>query len=220
MLFSCKLCNIPNNLTARSKPPPKGEEGRASAWRRGLRYAESNLKCTKAIRTTQAPSAPERGAAAAAAEGCGKRLRFCQGLGEFVQSKTNILRIRLKFYKTVGAYRKTPQSGPLGLPAPLSGALGKRKFQLFKNCCILFWGNVLYFPRSVRVGRPGLPLGADISPAFYRENAGVFRKEGDSGPDFLRSAACFLRSFCGAPAPTLSLLMFLLKGDFNIWQKN
>ena len=48
MLFSCKLCNIPNNLTARSKPPLKGEEGRASAWRRGLRYAESNLKCTKA----------------------------------------------------------------------------------------------------------------------------------------------------------------------------
>ena len=106
-----------------------------------------------------------------------------------------------------------PASSPIGEPR-------RRKFQLFKNCCILFWGNVLYFPRSVRVGRPGLPLGADISPAFYRENAGVFRKEGDSGPDFLRSAACFLRSFCGAPAPTLSLLMFLLKGDFNIWQKN
>ena len=117
-----------------------------------------------------------------------------------------------------------PTAKPLSQPLrPASSPIGeprRRKFQLFKNCCILFWGNVLYFPRSVRVGRPGLPLGADISPAFYRENAGVFRKEGDSGLDFLRSAACFLRSFCGAPAPTLSLLMFLLKGDFNIWQKN
>ena len=32
------------------------------------------------------PSAPERGAAAAAAEGCGEQLPFCQGLGEFVQA--------------------------------------------------------------------------------------------------------------------------------------
>ena len=31
------------------------------------------------------------------------------------------LRIRLGFYKTITAYRETPQSGPLGLPAPLSG---------------------------------------------------------------------------------------------------
>ena len=65
------------------------------------------------------PSAPERGAAAAAAEGCGKRLRFCQGLGESVQSTTHILRIRLRFYKTSTAYRETPQSGPKGLPAQL-----------------------------------------------------------------------------------------------------
>ena len=50
MLFSCKLCNIPNNLTARSKPPLKGEEGRASAWRRGLRYAESNQRTTPPLR--------------------------------------------------------------------------------------------------------------------------------------------------------------------------
>ena len=34
-----------------------------------------------------------------------------------------IVRIRPGFYKTVGAYRETPQSAPLGLPAPLSGAL-------------------------------------------------------------------------------------------------
>ena len=40
-------------------------------------------------------------------------------LGEFVQPKANILRIRPGFYKTVGAYRETPQSGPLGLPAQL-----------------------------------------------------------------------------------------------------
>jgi len=32
-------------------------------------------------------------------------------------------RIRPRFLKTAGACRKTPQSGPLGLPAPLSGAL-------------------------------------------------------------------------------------------------
>ncbi len=31
------------------------------------------------------------------------------------------LRIRLSFHKTTTAYRETPQSGPLGLPAPLSG---------------------------------------------------------------------------------------------------
>ena len=31
------------------------------------------------------------------------------------------LRIRLGFYKTITASRETPQSGPLGLPAPLSG---------------------------------------------------------------------------------------------------
>ena len=30
-----------------------------------------------------------------------------------------IVRIRSGFYKTVGAYRETPQSGPLGLPAQL-----------------------------------------------------------------------------------------------------
>ena len=92
--------------------------------RRGQpRHAEYHLKCTKANSYRPAPSAPERGAAAAAAEGCGKRLRFCQGLGESVQSTTHILRIRLRFYKTSTAYRETPQSGPLGLPAPLSGAL-------------------------------------------------------------------------------------------------
>ena len=34
-----------------------------------------------------------------------------------------ILRIRPTLNKTISAYRKTPQSGPLGLPAPLSGAL-------------------------------------------------------------------------------------------------
>ncbi len=34
-----------------------------------------------------------------------------------------IVRIRLRFHKTVSACRETPQSGPLGLPAPLSGAL-------------------------------------------------------------------------------------------------
>ena len=34
-----------------------------------------------------------------------------------------MVRIRLGFYKSVGAYRETPQSAPLGLPAPLSGAL-------------------------------------------------------------------------------------------------
>ena len=33
------------------------------------------------------------------------------------------VRIRLRFYKAASAYRETPQSGPLGLPAPLSGAL-------------------------------------------------------------------------------------------------
>ena len=34
-----------------------------------------------------------------------------------------IVRIRPRFYKTMGTCRKTPQSAPLGLPAPLSGAL-------------------------------------------------------------------------------------------------
>ena len=38
-------------------------------------------------------------------------------------SQGGLVRIRPRFYKTIGAYRKTPQSGPLGLPAPLSGAL-------------------------------------------------------------------------------------------------
>ena len=37
-----------------------------------------------------------------------------------------ILRIRPTLNKTISAYRKTPQSGPLGLPAPLSGALWTR----------------------------------------------------------------------------------------------
>ena len=36
---------------------------------------------------------------------------------------SGLLRIRPRFHKTIGAYRETPQSGPLGLPAPLSGAL-------------------------------------------------------------------------------------------------
>ena len=75
------------------------------------------------IRTSQPPSAPERGAAAAAAEGCGEWLRFCQDLGEFVQSGTNMLRTRLGYHEAISAYRETPQSAPLGLPAPLSGAL-------------------------------------------------------------------------------------------------
>ena len=34
-----------------------------------------------------------------------------------------LLRIRPSLYKNIGAYRETPQSAPLGLPAPLSGAL-------------------------------------------------------------------------------------------------
>ena len=34
-----------------------------------------------------------------------------------------MVRIRPGFYKAMGAYRETPQSGPKGLPAPLSGAL-------------------------------------------------------------------------------------------------
>ena len=37
-----------------------------------------------------------------------------------------ILRIRLGFHKIMTACRETPQSGPLGLPAPLSGALWTR----------------------------------------------------------------------------------------------
>ena len=36
---------------------------------------------------------------------------------------SGLLRIRPRFHKTIGAYRETPQAGPLGLPAPLSGAL-------------------------------------------------------------------------------------------------
>ena len=36
---------------------------------------------------------------------------------------SGLLRIRPGFYKAMGAYRETPQAGPLGLPAPLSGAL-------------------------------------------------------------------------------------------------
>ena len=107
---------------SRVQPPLKGEGG-ASRRRGQAQYAEYHLKCTKANSYRPAPSAPERGAAAAAAEGCGKRLRFCQGLGKSVQSTTHILRIRLRFYKTSTAYRETPQSGPKGLPAPLSGAL-------------------------------------------------------------------------------------------------
>ena len=67
---------------------------------------------------------------------------------------------------------------------------------LFKNYCILFCENVLYSPYSVRVGRPGLPLGADEFPGEQRENAGVFRKEGDSGLSFLKLAAYFLCSNC------------------------
>ena len=103
---------------SRVQPPLKGEGG-ASRRRGQERYAEYHLECTKANSYRPAPSAPERGAAAAAAEGCGKRLRFCQGLGESVQSTTHILRIRLGFYKTSTAYRETPQAGPLGLPAQL-----------------------------------------------------------------------------------------------------
>ena len=79
----------------------------------------------------------------------------------------------------------------------------------FKNNSILFHKSVLYSSYSVRVGRPGLPLGADVSPAFYRENAGVFRKEGDSGLVFLTSAACFLRSkFSGHPFPGIHILLY------------
>ena len=97
---------------------PSARIAYGSAWWRFPTSPERFSRCRG-----KPPSAPERGAAAAAAEGCGKRLRFCQGLGESVQSTTHILRIRLRFYKTSTAYRETPQSGPKGLPAPLSGAL-------------------------------------------------------------------------------------------------
>ena len=65
---------------------------------------------------------------------------------------------------------------------PLSGALhflcpaARKNLKLFKKCCILFVRTVLYSWYSVRVGRPGLPLGADKFPTNKRENAGVFRK--------------------------------------------
>ena len=41
-------------------------------------------------------------------------------------SQVDVVRIRPKFHKTITACRETPQSGPLGLPAPLSGALWTR----------------------------------------------------------------------------------------------
>ena len=52
----------------------------------------------------------------------------------------------------------------------------RKNLKLFKKCCILFVRTVLYSWYSVRVGRPGLPLGADKFPTNKRENAGVFRK--------------------------------------------
>ena len=58
-----------------------------------------------------------------------RRIPIRKYQGEFVQSKTNMLRIRPGFYKAVGACRETPQSGPLGLPAPLSGALLGERIQ-------------------------------------------------------------------------------------------
>ncbi len=36
-------------------------------------------------------------------------------------SQGGLVRIRPRFQRTITAYRETPQSGPLGLPAPLSG---------------------------------------------------------------------------------------------------
>ena len=105
-----------------SQPPLKGEAARrAGGVSRGTQNTIWNAP--RRIRTGLPPSAPERGAAAAAAEGCGEWLRFCQDLGEFVQFGTNMLRIRLGYHEAIGAYRETPQSAPLGLPAPLSGAL-------------------------------------------------------------------------------------------------
>ena len=38
-------------------------------------------------------------------------------------SQGGTVRIRLGYHEAIGACRETPQSGPLGLPAPLSGAL-------------------------------------------------------------------------------------------------
>ena len=38
-------------------------------------------------------------------------------------AKVGLARICPRFHKAIGACRETPQSGPLGLPAPLSGAL-------------------------------------------------------------------------------------------------
>ena len=96
VILSC--CHSSNN-TPSVRPfglpaPPTGEpsltspeRGGGASRRRGFRrYTEYHLENPRRIRRGQTPSAPERGAAAAAAEGCGEWLRFCQDLGEFVQA--------------------------------------------------------------------------------------------------------------------------------------
>ena len=77
------------------------------------------------------PTSPERGGGprVSVAEGFAVRripIRKCQG--EFVQSKTNMLRIRPWFHKTAGAYCETPlrlAKSRLAAVARLHGACGR-----------------------------------------------------------------------------------------------
>ncbi len=67
-----------------------------------------------------------------------------------------MLRIRPKFHKTITACRETPQSGPLGLPAPLSGALWTRSLAAPSGggaprpCCPL-WGKCREAAKGVQL---------------------------------------------------------------------
>ena len=82
---------------------------------------------------------------------------------------SELLRIRPRFHKTIGAYRETPQSGPLGLPAPPLGSQGPR-CPLWGKCREAAKGVSLvtlscchssYHTPSVRpFGLPAPPLGS------------------------------------------------------------
>ena len=119
-------------LKRRIKPPLKGEDG-ASRRRGQARYAEYHLKCTKA--NSYNPLLPPLGEVPRSGKGgvVGdfELLPFNEPhpLSQPVRAASSPIgeprglgRIRPRFLKTAGACRKTPQSVPMGLPAPPPGS--------------------------------------------------------------------------------------------------
>ena len=144
------------------------------AYCKPLSQAPWGLTAPLAGELLEPPLKGEEGRAQRGGGVCGAQNTFWEIPGEFVQSRMNILRIRLRLEETAGAYCK-PLSQACGLPAPLSGALLER-------------ANISYPPLQI------VPIGSPLRGSQWER--GMERNKLTCSRDRRRPGPCRPRCRC------------------------